>query len=344
MKGGLTGLPVLALLVVVALVVSFPAPPSGHYIPRAGDAIYYHETIVVKNGVGTYAGYTENSSYSGSIVITSVLPNGTESASYQSSGTYANNSGGSYPWSESGTFTFSAITFLYVQGTDNQTGYASPRVWFYMNNSLSVGGTFTLLDTSMVVRSTNYPIPDPLASSGSLLTIRANGTGAYARSDAYGNFNATYVWTAYFDPSTGYIVGYDYVEHDTDGSGNGFTYVDTVREAAAPSSAPAPVPWAVLVVAVVVVVLVIVVVALALARRRARGGLGRAPLARHGETPPLGAPPLYGSPPPIRLTPGDQPPVQQIVMKEVVKVPCRFCGTLIDSTATACPKCGAPRT
>jgi RNA polymerase subunit RPABC4/transcription elongation factor Spt4 len=27
-----------------------------------------------------------------------------------------------------------------------------------------------------------------------------------------------------------------------------------------------------------------------------------------------------------------------------VKVPCRYCGTLMDSTATVCPKCGAPRT
>ncbi|HEV8049715.1 MAG TPA: zinc ribbon domain-containing protein [Thermoplasmata archaeon] len=27
-----------------------------------------------------------------------------------------------------------------------------------------------------------------------------------------------------------------------------------------------------------------------------------------------------------------------------MKVPCRYCGTLMDSTATVCPKCGAPRT
>ncbi len=55
-------------------------------------------------------------------------------------------------------------------------------------------------------------------------------------------------------------------------------------------------------------------------------------------------PPPPGPPPEnIDLTP-KQPPVQQIVIKEVVKVKCRYCGALIDSTAETCPICGAPRT
>jgi hypothetical protein len=54
--------------------------------------------------------------------------------------------------------------------------------------------------------------------------------------------------------------------------------------------------------------------------------------------------PQPGPPPPdIDLTP-KQPPVQQIVIKEVVKVKCGYCGALIDSTAQVCPICGAPRT
>jgi rubrerythrin len=54
--------------------------------------------------------------------------------------------------------------------------------------------------------------------------------------------------------------------------------------------------------------------------------------------------PRPGPPPEdINLTP-KQPPVQQIVIKEVVKVKCRYCGALIDSTAQVCPECGAPRT
>ncbi|TMI68503.1 zinc-ribbon domain-containing protein [Candidatus Bathyarchaeota archaeon] len=32
------------------------------------------------------------------------------------------------------------------------------------------------------------------------------------------------------------------------------------------------------------------------------------------------------------------------MIKEVVKVKCKYCGALIDSTVQACPFCGAPRT
>jgi rubrerythrin len=43
------------------------------------------------------------------------------------------------------------------------------------------------------------------------------------------------------------------------------------------------------------------------------------------------------------LTPSGQPAVQQIIIKETVKVNCRYCGSLIDSTAETCPFCGATR-
>ncbi len=54
-------------------------------------------------------------------------------------------------------------------------------------------------------------------------------------------------------------------------------------------------------------------------------------------------PSAYPPPASVNLIPGGQPAVQQIVIKETVKVPCRYCGTLMDSTATVCPQCGAPR-
>jgi hypothetical protein len=352
----MSGKSVLALAFLVVVVVALAAPasaaPSGHYIPQAGDQIRYLETVTLTNGHGSnYSGYAEDSVYTGTMNITAVSPGGTESAAYAASGTYRNNSGGSYPWAEHGTFTFSAVTFLYVAGTDNQTGYTNPTVWFYMNNSLPLHATFRLLDTVMSVASTGWTFADPYGSTGYVRTIYAIGDGSYHRSDAYGNFTATYTWQAYFDPATGYLVGYVYTENDSAPDGNGFTFTDTLTDtgtsfALASVAAPAaPFPWALvlggLIVAVIVIV-VVVVAALALRRRR-RGGLGRSALPRHaaGSTAP---PPLYPSPPPIRLVPGDQPSVQQIVLKETVKVPCRFCGTLIDSTLTVCPKCGAPRT
>jgi len=84
-----------------------------------------------------------------------------------------------------------------------------------------------------------------------------------------------------------------------------------------------------------------VIIALLVARSRRRH-----PLPQHSGTGQVAyTPPPMGPPPPgIHLTPSGQPAVQQIVIKETVKVNCRYCGNLIDSTAEKCPFCGAART
>ncbi len=346
-------------LLFLALVPLLLAPAAGaaasHYVPKTGDRFSYAETITLTNGTGNYTGYTENGNYHGSITVTGVLSNGTESASYQSSGTWSNNQGQSMPWAENGNFTFSANSFLYVQGTDNQTGYVSPHVWFYVNNNLTAGGTFTSLNTPMSVVSTDHAYPLSSTSTGYAKTIFAEGNGSYQRNDAYGVFTASYNWKEYFDPSTGYIVGYLYTETDTNSAGDGFTWTDTLSDTStsfpltaapappAPPATPAPFDWTPILVVVVLVILVVVVVALVLRRRRNKGTMP-SQLPRHPEQGGTGPAAPYGAPAPIDLIPKDQPTFQQVVVKETVKVPCRFCGTLIDSTDTACPKCGAPRT
>jgi len=344
----------LLVLVVVFLPGGVRAAASSHYVPIAGDRFAYHETITITNGVGNYSGYTENGNYTGSIAVTGVLPNYTESADYLSAGTWSNSAGQSEVWSESGSFTFSAATFLYVQGTDNQTGYVHPYVWFYMNNSLSNGSTFELLNTPMTVVSTDVPFPVPFLRTGYAATIFAEGNGTYERDDSYGLFDASYQWKTYFDPGTGYILGYVYTEKDSNGAGDGFTYTDSLADRAvtfeltsatppaSSVSSTSPGGISLLLVAIIVVVIAIVVVLVLVAawsRRRSR-----ARLPRHPSSAIPGTLPSYAPPPPVNLIPRDQPPVQQVVIRETVKVPCRYCGTLIDSTATNCPNCGAPRT
>jgi len=341
---------VLALLLVPSSAV---AGGSAHYVPAVGDRFVYAETTAVTNGQGNYSGYTDEGVYSGSIAVTAVQPNGTESATYQSSGTYQNSDGAHFPWSESGSFTFSAVSFLYVQGTDNQSGYSNPYVWFYMNNSLPRGASFYLLDTPMTVVTTDFPFPMASSSTGYVATIFAEGNGSYPRNDAYGSFQASYNWKAYFDPGTGYIVGYIYTETDSNSLGDGFTYTDTISDTettfaltptsgpSGPSSSPGSTissSLLILLVVAAVVVLIVVVVAVALRHRTHRA------LPRHPTVPAPGTMPTYAPPAPINLIPRDQPPVQQVVIRETVKVPCAYCGTLIDSTATNCPKCGAART
>ena len=342
----------LALVAVTGLLVApgtRAAPLASHYAPQAGDRFEYDEWINITDGTGDYSGYLEHDDYSGSIAMTAVAPNSTVSAEYSASGSWSSNEGGGGPWQESGSFTYSALSFHYVDGTDNQTGYVDPYVWFYMDNTLGTGSTFYLLNTEMTVESTNYAFPIPSSSTGYAAAIYAQGTGTYVRNDSYGIFTASYTWKSYFDPSTGYVLGYVITETDTNASGDGFTYTDTLTDShttfpltalavssGTSSSSGLSFLWIAVIAIVAVVVLVILVVLL---RRRSR-----ATLPRHPETAVPGTLPTYGPPPSINLAPKDQPAIQQIVIKETVKVPCRYCGTLIDSTATNCPNCGAPRT
>ncbi|HTP55041.1 MAG TPA: zinc ribbon domain-containing protein [Thermoplasmata archaeon] len=353
-------LAVLALGLLAVLPVAPAAHPAvAHYLPAADDSFTYAETIVIDHGAGNYSGYVEHDWINGTETVADAYANGTVLMHYAYAGHWADNVGDSGPIESPSHigYTFSDRTFAYTNGTDNQTGYSNPTVWFYVDNELAVGGTFNLLNTAFTVTSTDAALATPLTSTGYAATIAGTGTGSFDRDDYYGIFTASYTWHAYFDPSTGYLVGYSYVETDSDGAGDGFTWTDTVgvthtsyalTPAAAPSSSPGSTPDSWLVAAVVVVVVLVVLgIVVALARR---GGSLRGPvLPRHsagGAVSYAPGPSAGGSagPPPISLTPSGQPAVQQIVMRETVKVNCRFCGTLIDSTATACPNCGAPRT
>jgi hypothetical protein len=422
---------ILALgLLLVASVLGTAGP---HYVPQPMDGFAYNETIVVGDGVGDYNGYTESTVINGSLNVTAVASNGTDSAFYYNADTYTNSTGAYQHWISSGRFTFSADTFLYVSGTDNQTGYTNPNVWFFMNNSLSAGATLSLLNSQFTVVSTSDNYALNTAAGTYVKAIFIEGNGSYERDDSYGQFAATYNWKAYFDPSTGYIIGYVYTEQDSNASGDGFTLVDSLAvthtsyrltPGVAPPSTyavtftetglPSGASWSVdlegvpgtsttsvvqfsevngsysytvpvisgytsdpssgtipvaggsvnqpiaftpssgsgsgssgsgsglltLVVVLVVVIIIIVVIVVLVARSRRNH-----PLPKHSVTGrPSYTPPPMGPPPPgIHLTPSGQPAVQQIVIKETVKVNCRYCGALIDSTVEKCPFCGATR-
>jgi hypothetical protein len=216
-----------------------------------------------------------------------------------------------------------------------------------MDNSTPQGGTFYLLNTLMTVMSKNYSYFLP-SQNRSVYAIFAQGNSNYQRNDVYGNFTATYTWNAYFDPSSGYIIGYSYVEHDTNPSGTGFDYTETLYVnstsytlTTAPTSNSTAgtsdlMLFAGLIAAIVIIILIILIVIYAVSRRRR---LPKHPSQQQQYSPPFPPPPSQD----INLTP-KQAPVQQIVIREVVKVKCRYCGALIDSTAQKCPFCGAPRT
>ncbi len=89
--------------------------------------------------------------------------------------------------------------------------------------------------------------------------------------------------------------------------------------------------------AVIAFIIIIIVVIAVIVRRRAR-------LPQHAydysRTPTPYAPP---APQNIDLEPKQQP-AEQVVIREVAKVKCKYCGALVATTALVCPVCGGPTT
>jgi hypothetical protein len=348
--------PARLLPVILALSLSlglFHVSGISTYVPHAGDHFAYHETVDVANGVGYYAGYSDHTDTTGSETMNQVFSNGTVASGYGFTWTFRDNQGSTKNGGSSGNFTWSSsVPFYYVHGNDSQIGYTGPLlVWFYIDNSIQKGDTFSLLDTPMTVQSSHYGFFVP-SENRYIDTIFAKGSSSYTRNDVYtqgaanGPYSATYAWSAYFDPTTGYIVGYVWEETDRNSSGDSFTYTEnlsvtsTTYPLTAGTAPPSPLVSILIGLGIVLAIIIVFVIIVVVLVRRSR----RMKLPKHAYQqeyrPPVPSP---MPPPSIDLTP-KQPPVQQIVIKEVVKVNCKYCGALIDSTVQTCPICGAPRT
>jgi len=341
---------------VFLIAVSFAGyvhPVSAHS-SQAGDSFNYSETIIVNNGQGSYTGYTDQSQVSGMERMDSVS-GGNVLASYSYSSQFSNNQGLSYTNSSSGNYVWSSSSYTYVNGTDNQVGYSKPiYVWFAMNSSLPVGATFYVLNTQFTVMSKNISFQLPTEGNKWVQTIQAQGTGQHQRVDSYGTFTASYTWNVYFDPTTGYIVGYSYVEQDNgeyQGQAGSFAYTDTLYVTstsyalalASPGSlntGPSPGLFGLdqyfVSLGLLFVFIIIAAAVYVATRRRRKNTLPPHPYG--ASTPP--SPP--SSPWESKIDLGSNPP-QQVVIRDVAKVNCRYCGTLIPTTADRCPYCGGPR-
>lgn len=312
----------------------------------------------MNNGQGVYSGYTDQTLVSGTERMNSVSGS-IVSASYSYTLQYTSNQGSSSTGGNSGSYAWSLDNYTYTNGTDDQTGYTPPvYVWFAMNPQTPVGGTFYALNTQLTVISRNYSF-DLSTQDKYVQTIQAEGTGEYQRNDSYGVFTAKYNWYEYFDPTTGYIVGYSYVEQDNgeyQGQSGSFTYTDDLYV----SSSSYPLATAsslsttststtgagsglsgenLAIAAALLLIIIVIVVIYAATRRRRRSET----LPEHSPTPPAPPPPTSSSPAPWKsdVDLGSKPP-EQVVVKEVAMVKCRYCGALIPSTSGTCPYCGAP--
>lgn len=342
----------LSSLVVVAIAANVNSVSA--YSPTKGDSFNYSETITVNNGQGSYTGYTDETQITGLERMNSVSGS-TVSAFYSYTAHFSNNQGNSTSNSSSGNFTWSSSSFTYVNGTDNQAGYSKPTyVWFAMNPLLPEGATFYVLNTQFTVLSKNYSLQLPTEGNKQVQTIQAKGIGEHQRNDDYGVFNASYTWYEYFDPNTGYIVGSNYLEQDNgqyQGQAGSFTYSDNLyvtstSYALMPASTPTSgnssttttttnsvdlsglSPY--LLAAVVIIVALFIYAA---TRKRGKNDS----LPKHSPHVP---PPTPSSTPwESKIDLGSRPS-EQVVIRDVAKVKCKYCGTLIPTTAETCPYCG----
>jgi hypothetical protein len=354
----------LALLVASSIAGSIQQASA--YTPQKGDSFAYSETTTVNNGQGSYTGYTDQLLTTGMEQMNSV--NGSlVSTSYSYSYRYSNNQGNSTSSSSSGDYTWSAGNFTYVNGTDDQVGfgglsYSKPLyVWFAMDPSLPVGSIFYVLNSQFTVMSKNYSLGLPTEGKY-VQVIQTEGTGQYQRNDSYGVFKASYTWYEYFDPTTGYLVGYNYVEQDSgqyQGQAGGFTYTDDlyVTSTSYPLTSTGLFPnpggsstseiltgltgaaqssQGYLVYLGFGVLAVVVIAIYAATRRRGKESLPKRSPPPY--TPPSAPPAPFQS----GIDLGSKPP-EQVVIRDVAMVNCRYCGTLIPSTAERCPYCGGPR-
>jgi hypothetical protein len=341
-----TAKPFLLVIGLVLLLALFQVPRVSGFSPHQRDTFTFSEVVNVGNGTGpNYNGYTEQTTLTGTERVNTVYPNETVSEYYSFTWTTVNNQGLHQPGSSSGNYTFSSTSFMYLKGDDNQSGYRyyKPTVWFAIDSSTPQGGTFTLLNTLMTVQSTNYNYHLSSQNENVYTIYAQSGVNSYQRNDVYGKFSASYTWNTNFDPASGYIVGYAYNEQDTNSTtGDGFSYTDnlSVTSSSYPLSiAPTTsslTQYLIYFGIFVLVIILIVVLAVAVSRRRRR-------LPKHLSFQQMPQQYPQQPPPQINLSP-KEPPVQQIVVKEIVKVKCKYCGALIDGTVQACPFCGAPRT
>ena len=189
----------LLLIIVLSLfLAAYPVVTAETYVPQQGDYFNYHEVESLGSGTGNYDGYTEQTVVNGKETMNSVDVDGVVSATYGYSWTFSNSSGSTETGSQSGSYTFSSANYYYINGTDDQTGYVNPTVWFLMDNSIPKGGTFTILNTQMTVESTSYSYYLQ-SQNRNVVAIFAQGTSTYERNDEYGQFTADYTWKAYFE-------------------------------------------------------------------------------------------------------------------------------------------------
>ncbi len=227
--------PIVAILGVSLALTLLAAAPMVAAAPRSGDFFEFDQKTTVENGQGNYTGYSESTQSHYRYTIESVT-NDTVKVLGTGSWTYQNTLGSLLAGTDTYHPVFSLTTREYASGID-VPGLINPSnatVWFWISVPVTPGQSIWVLDEPMTVQSLSATFWIGAVPHSAILL---EGQGSYPRDDVYGVFTATYTDKYYYDPNSGFIVGEQYTEQDTDGF-NGFTNSTTITVTASSYAAP----------------------------------------------------------------------------------------------------------
>jgi RimJ/RimL family protein N-acetyltransferase len=201
------------LLVLLCLVLPFLGSGIVSAAPRAGDRFEYDYNTNVDRGAGEYFGYTDHMRSHSAYAIQDVQD---DAVTVRGTGSWVFD--GSDGTHQSGTVdvtpVFSLSSRRYLSGIDvDVKDPPNATVWFWIPTPVVVGQTIPVLDDVFTVTSLHATLWFGLIPHEA---VQLDAAGTYVRDDAYGRFDATYRDRYFFDRDSGFIIGEQFEETDTD--------------------------------------------------------------------------------------------------------------------------------
>jgi ribosomal protein S18 acetylase RimI-like enzyme len=200
-------------VVLSILVLPFLGCVIASAAPRAGDRFEYDYNTNVDQGAGDYFGYTDHMRSHSAYAIQDVQG---DAVTVRGTGSWVFD--GSDGTHQSGIVdvlpVFSLSSRRYLSGIDvDVKDPPNATVWFWIPTPVVVGQTIPLIDDVFTVTSLHATLWFGLVPHEA---VQLDAAGTYVRDDAYGRFDATYRDRYYFDRESGFIVGEQFEETDTD--------------------------------------------------------------------------------------------------------------------------------
>jgi GNAT superfamily N-acetyltransferase len=202
----------ICAILVFSLIFLSSLPLSSARVPDKGDHFTYKTEEFIENGHGEYYGYSEKTVGNGRYDVEANSA-GNITVKYYYRWDYSSDTEPPVSGIGDDRIWFDQVTRGYTRGFDLDQKVSSPAtVWFWIYQDVQQGDVVQLLDENFTVTGTDVTIWSNMVP---YKAIELTATGAFSRSDDYGDFYATYTDRYYFDSGSGYIIAERYTEYDS---------------------------------------------------------------------------------------------------------------------------------